>query len=99
MIPLFVFYIHTLACVVAFTRRWQEGGWGEGLLAVGFIALIFAVGWSISTFIVQMFMDEQGFGFWFNRDAASLTLLTIMEGVFYFLQWEKRKRRRTKSAL
>jgi len=50
MIPLVVFYIHIVALAAVFTRRWQEEGTGEGILAVFFMALIFFVGWGISSF-------------------------------------------------
>jgi len=93
MITLLVFYIHTVAAAAIFTKRWQEGGWGEGLLGVGFVVLVFAVGWSLSTIIVGWFMSPRGFGIWFDRDAAALTLLTILEGFFYTLQTRRKKKR------
>ena len=97
MITLFIFYIHVVAAVVIYTKRWQEENWKEGLLAVGFLALIFSVGWSISTFILKLLMEEKGFGIWFDRDAASLTLLLILESIFFYLQL-RRKRRKLKTA-
>ena len=93
MITLFIFYLHTVAAAAFFTKRWQEEGWKEGLLAVGFLALIFSVGWSLSTFIMKLVIGEAGFGAWLNRDTLSLVLLTAMEGVFYLVQM-KRKRKR-----
>ena len=86
MITLFVFYIHVIAAVAVYTKLWQESDWKEGLLAVGFVILIFGVGWSMSTFILRLFMNEKGFGLWLDRDALSLLLLALMEGVFYYLQ-------------
>ena len=92
MAPLFVFYIHTVIAAAAFTKRWQDGTWWEGLLAVGFVVLIFSVGWSITTIVARLLMDPPGFGQWFDRDAFALVLLTVIEGVFYGLQtkWKKR---------
>ena len=86
MITLFVFYLHTIAAVTAFTKRWQEADMKEGLLAVGFIVLIFSVGWSIAAFILGLFMEKQGFGRWLDRDAMSLLLLTILEAGLYYGQ-------------
>jgi hypothetical protein len=97
MITLFVFYIHVIAAAVLFTKRWQEGDWKEGLLAVGFLALIFGVGWSMSTFLLKLFMDEKGFGIWFDRDTISLVLLLIMESIFFSIQL-RRKRKKMKLA-
>ncbi len=83
MIPLLVFYVHILAMAGAFTKRYQDEGLTEGLLAVFFMGLIFFVGWSISSFIMKLVMEPNGFGLFFDRDAASLLFLTIMEVVFY----------------
>jgi hypothetical protein len=96
MITLFIFYIHVIAAVAIFTKRWQDGGLWEGLLGVGFLALVFSVGWSISTFILKLFMDEKGFGIWLDRDTLSLLLLGVMEGIFFYVQI---KRRKTKEVL
>ncbi|MBI1807794.1 MAG: hypothetical protein HYR76_12160 [Ignavibacteria bacterium] len=93
MITLLIFYIHTIAAVTVYTRRWQESDWKEGLLAVGFLVLIFGVGWSMSTFVLKLFVNEKGFGLWLDRDALSLLLLTVMEGVFYYMQMRRKKRK------
>ena len=90
MITLLVFYVHTIAAVNAFTKRWQESSWGEGLLAVGFIILIFSVGWSIAAFILGLVIEKKGFGIWLDRDAMSLLLLTAMEAAFYYGQVKKK---------
>ena len=92
MVTLFIFYLHVIAAVWAFTKRWQHEGLREGLLAVVFIALIFSVGWSMSTVFVRMMMDQKGFGIWFDRDAASLTLLALLEGIFFYIQTQRKKR-------
>ena len=89
MIPLLVFYIHIVAVSAAFTKWWQEEGFAEGLLAVFFTALIFFVGWSISSFIMKLMMPREGLGILLDRDAASLLLLTASEGVFYYFYLRK----------
>ena len=94
MISLLVFYLHTVAAVWLFTTRWQEGDWKEGLLAVGFLALIFSVGWSMSTFILKLVIDEKGFALWLDRDALSLLLLVVMEWVFFSIQMRTKRRRK-----
>ena len=91
MVTLLIFYLHTIAAVAYFSKRWQENDWKEGLLGVGFLAIIFSVGWSISTFILKLFMEEKGWGKWFDRDAASLVLLAILEGVFFYYQLKRKK--------
>jgi hypothetical protein len=84
MVPLLVFYIHVVAITAVFTKRWQEEGLTEGFLSVFFMGLIFFVGWSISSFILKLVMNKEGWGYFLDRDAVSLLLLTAGEGVFYY---------------
>ncbi len=84
MVPLLVFYLHIVGGAAAFTRRWQDEGIGEGILAVFFVALIFFVGWGMTSFVMKILMSAEGFGKAFDRDSASLALLTILEAVFYY---------------
>lgn len=95
MVTLFVFYVHTIAAVYAFTDQYREEGAGAGTLAVAFMAIIFSVGWSISTFVLKFLIDEKGFGIYFNRDAMSLALLTIGEAVFYYFYLKGTKKKKT----
>ena len=97
MVTLLVFYIRTVAAATAFTKRWQEGGWGEGLLGIVFVVLIFSVGWSMTTIFARWVMDQKGLGFWFDRDAFALSLLTVIEAIFYITH-TRRKRRKLASA-
>jgi hypothetical protein len=83
MIPLLVFYMHVVFISWLFTRRWQDEGLGEGILAVFFAALIFFVGWSMTSFIVKLLMTQEVL-LGIDRDSASLLLLTGVEGVFYY---------------
>ena len=98
MITLFIFYIHTVAAVAFFTKRWQEGDVKEGVLAVLFLVLIFAVGWSMAAFIMNFLIEEKGFGVWLDRNTLALVLLTALESIFYYLQTQRKKRQRTQTA-
>jgi len=84
MIPLLVFYVHIVATAAAFTKRWQDEGLAEAFLSVFFLALLFFVGWSMASFILKFFVDQDGFGPFMDRDAMSLLLLTAAEAVFYY---------------
>ncbi len=84
MIPLIIFYLHIVGISAAFTSEYQKDGVGSAFLSVGFVVLIFSVGWTISTFVLKYIMSEAGFGIWLNRDAVSLLLLTIGEVFFYY---------------
>jgi len=83
MIPLLVFYAHIVFVAGLFTRRWQDEGLGEGVLAVFFAALIFFVGWSMTSFLVKLLMAEEVM-LGLHRDSASLLLLTGVETIFYY---------------
>ena len=95
MATLFVFYVHTVAAVYAFTNQYQEEGPGAGTLAVAFMGIVFSVGWSISTFVLKFLVSEKGFGIYFNRDALSLTILTAGEAIFYYLYLKGMKKKGT----
>ncbi len=97
MVTLFVFYIHTIVAVYAFTDQYQEEGVGAGTLAVAFMAIVFSVGWSISTFVLKYLVAEKGFGIYLNRDAMSLALLTIGEAVFYYFYLKGSVKKKTTS--
>lgn len=84
MIPLVVFYAHIIVLAAGFTKRYQEEGIAEGFLAVFFVALIFFVGWSISSFLLKFLIGPEGLGPLMDRDAISLLILTGGEAVFYF---------------
>jgi uncharacterized membrane protein YhdT len=93
MVTLIVFYLHVVAFAAVFTKRWQEEGVVEGVLGVLFMALIFFVGWSISSFLVRLVMAPEGFGKWFDGDAAALALLAAGESVFYYFYFRKDRQR------
>jgi hypothetical protein len=89
MVPLFIFYLHTVAAVYAYTKRWQEAGVKEGILAVAFFAIIFSVAWTLATFLLHEVSPPAGLGPGLDRDALSLLLLTIGEGFFYYWYLKK----------
>lgn len=90
MIPLVVFYIHIVATAYIFTKRWQDEGKAEAFIAVGFMTVVFFVGWSVSTFILKLIIDQEGFGKLFDRDAMSLTLLALLEAGLYSMYFKKK---------
>jgi hypothetical protein len=92
MVELFIFYIHVVAVVAMFTRRWQEEGWSEAFLVVFFMGLIFFVGWSITSFLMKLILDKEGFGMFLDRDAASLLLLMIGEIILYYFYLRDEKK-------
>ncbi|MFA6541063.1 MAG: hypothetical protein WCT99_05615 [Bacteroidota bacterium] len=84
MIALIVFYLHIVGFAYGFTKEYQQEGLSAGFLNLGFMVLIFSVGWSISTFLLRYVMGEPGFGVWLDRSTFSLVLLTLGEILFYY---------------
>jgi hypothetical protein len=93
MIAVIIFFIHIVVGSAIFTKRWQESGTGDAFLAVGFMALIFGVGWSVTTVILKFFFEKPGLAVWLDRDAMSLLLLTILEAVFYWAYYKREKQK------
>lgn len=94
MITAFFFYVHFIFGLFVFTKRWQEEGLGAAFLILIFIGIIFSVGWTISAFILGLFVPPTGFGKFYNRDTISLTLLTILEVIFYGTYFKERLRQK-----
>jgi len=100
MAAAFIFFLHACAVIYAFVTRQREGGWSEGLLAVAFLGIVFAVGWTISTVLTNLLFTPEFFIKWYyhqtdslflrtlrrelNRDTISLLLLTFGEVGFYY---------------
>jgi hypothetical protein len=85
MVTLFLFYLHVVAAAAIYTSRWRAGGIKEGLMGVGFVALIFTAGWPMATVLLSLVVAPEGFGIWLDRDAMSLALLTIVEAAGFYL--------------
>lgn len=94
MIEVFIFFLHILAALYAFTRAWQDNHVGEGVLAVGLIGLLFAIGWSLTGTVAYLLMPHGSGSPWFTADTLSLVLLFIPEVVLFrvfFLQREHKR--------
>jgi O-antigen ligase len=83
MIPLLVFYVHVVFAAGLITKRWQEEGLSEAILALVFAGLIFFVGWSMTSFLVRLVMNGSVY-LGVDQDSASLLLLTCAEALFYY---------------
>lgn len=74
---------HLFFLLFIFTKKWQYESLQSALINASLIIVLFSVGWSISTMFLKIFIEPQGFGIYFDRDAISLTLLSIIEYFFY----------------
>lgn len=101
MAAAFIFLLHIIAMGYAFVSRKKAGGTSEGLLAMAFVGIVFAVGWTISTMLTNLLFTPEFFIKWYyhqtdslflrtlrkeiNRDTISLLMLTFAEVGFYYL--------------
>jgi len=83
MITAFIFAIHFLFAIIIFTKKWQEDSLSAAFLNIALIAILFAVGWSLSGILAKIVLEPEGFGLYFDRDTFSLSLLTVIEIFFY----------------
>lgn len=89
MISAFIFFLHLIFGLVIFTKKWQDENLTAGFLNITLIAILFAVGWTITGIVAKLVMEPQGLGIQFDRDAFSLTLLTIIEFFFYKFYYQE----------
>jgi len=83
MITAFIFFVHLIFGLVIFTKKWQDENLVSGFQNIALIGILFAVGWTITGIVAKLVMEQKGLGMQFDRDAFSLTLLTIIEFFFY----------------
>ena len=83
MISALIFAAHLMFILVIFTKKWQDESISSAFINFALIVILFAVGWSITTAVVKLFIDSKGFGIQFDADTISLTLLSIVEYFFY----------------
>jgi hypothetical protein len=83
MISALIFTAHLFFILFIFTKKWQEDSLQSAFINAGLIILLFSVGWSISTMILKLFVEQEGLGIYFDRDTISLTLLSLVEDFFF----------------
>ncbi|MCX6121715.1 MAG: hypothetical protein NTX44_08860 [Ignavibacteriales bacterium] len=99
MTAAFIYSLHIVLVVFAFIKYKKES-MGEGFLAVAFIGIIFAVGWTIAAILTNLLFSPEWFIKWYwqpldswvwrtirkeiSRDTISLLFLTAMETAFYY---------------
>jgi hypothetical protein len=108
MISGLILLLHCAAAVYIFVT-YKKISLSDGLLGVAFIGIIFAVGWTIATMVVNLLFSIRWFTDWYwqpleshiwwiirkelNRDTLSLLLLTSGEIVFYRFYFRIEKKR------
>ena len=99
MTAAFIFILHIILVIYTFITYKKESV-GEGFLAVAFVGIVFAVGWTIAAILTNLLFTPEWFIKWYwqpldswvwrtirkeiSRDTISLLLLTAMELAFYY---------------
>ena len=99
MVAAFIFILHFLLVIFAFIKYKKESI-GEGFLAIAFVGIVFAVGWTIAAILTNLLFTPEWFIKWYwqpldswfwrtirkeiSRDTISLLFLTAMEIAFYY---------------
>ena len=83
MVTAIIFAAHIVFALVIFTKKWQDENLKSGFINIILIGVLFAVGWSIAGIIAKLIMKPQGLGTLYDRDAFSLTILSVAEYFFY----------------
>ena len=83
MVTAIIFAAHIVFALVIFTKKWQDENLKSGFINIILIGVLFEVGWSIAGIIAKLIMKPQGLGILYDRDAFSLTILSVAEYFFY----------------
>jgi hypothetical protein len=99
MVSAYIFFLHLVLVVFAFVIYKKEST-GEGFLAIAFVGIVFAVGWTIASMLTNLLFALNWFVRWYwqpldswiwlvvrkeiSRDTISLLILTSGEITFYY---------------
>ncbi|MCX6154892.1 MAG: hypothetical protein NT007_12110 [Candidatus Kapabacteria bacterium] len=83
MIELFIFHLHIIGSLYAFTKNWQNRSFKEGFLALMVIGVFFSIGWALTGAIAGVIWPSKLNSQYFTRDTLSLVLLLIPEYFFF----------------
>jgi hypothetical protein len=98
MIAAFIFYLHIIGGVYAFTKSYCEHKLTDAFMTLAFVAIIFSAGWTIAGFIVRFFFPVGGFARWLDGDTISLIIVTLLEAVLYTAYFRSSRRSAATSA-
>jgi hypothetical protein len=84
MIEIFIFFVHIVAWLYAFTFTWQNKGLKNAILSILILGFIFIIIWTITSPFAQLIMPEKWKSIYFTKDTLALILLVIPESIFYY---------------
>lgn len=91
MIEIFIFYLHIIAALYAFTKNWQNRTLKDAFLSLIILLLVFAIGWALTGSLAYAIYPSSWNTPYFNYDTLSLVLLVIPEAVFFYFFFIKDK--------
>ena len=91
MIELFIFHLHIVGALYAFTKGFQKNSLKDGFLGILIIGLFFTIGWALTGTIARTIMPYKWNSPIFTQDTLSLVLLLIPEIVFFYYFFVKDK--------
>lgn len=77
MIPVLVFFGHTIFAVWAFAKSFQSDGIVQAILNVCFIIILFTVGWTLSDLIVGFILSDAGYQITLPSSPVSMFFLKM----------------------
>jgi hypothetical protein len=83
MIEVILFYMHIVFFAYVYAKNFVENNATGALLSTIFVVIIFTVGWTFTSFVIGMFIPDDGLNRILTKAAFSLGLLTLIEAVFY----------------
>jgi hypothetical protein len=60
LIPVIIFFGHTIFAVYIFARSYQDEGTMQAFLNIAFIIILFAVGWTVTDFFTGFILPAEG---------------------------------------
>lgn len=77
MIIAIIYFIHVIFAVYAFCKSYQNDGWLQAFLNLGFIVTLFAVSLTVCEMIVGVFISDSGYRMQIPSNPVVLFLLKI----------------------
>lgn len=91
MIEIFIFHLHIIGVLYAFTKNWQRRSLKDGFLSVAVLLLVFSIGWALTGSVAYAIYPKSWNSPYFSHDTLSLVMLTIPEIIFFYFYFVKDK--------
>lgn len=82
MIPVIIFFGHTIFAVYIFARSYQDEGMVQAFLNVAFIIILFAVGWTVTDFFTGFIIPSAG---WEITNPENIFTLSVLKLTGFYI--------------